>query len=339
MNKTKLDTLLIFRGLLALSVVVWHFTGFNQNIPAAVNIPGRTAVWIFFGISGYVISYGFLKERYLLNAAGLKAFYINRFLRIYPLFLLLSFLAVVSEYFSKGNFPIGFSDIPAQVLMLQFNHEYVLNGVFWTLGIEVQFYIIAPLIVMLFIDKYNKKFLFNIAVYFLLLAQIYMTYYFLGWSFDGRSLLSNLPHFFIGMIGCKFVLANKERKFNRYFLGAIILLLICFTNYLYQHSVKYYWTLGMVLIDLVIFFAILLHSQLRERVILPANIVLRVLTFLGTISYGIYGWHAYLVKYVPFLEANLLFLIAATILTAFISFKLFEKPILNLKIRESTIEH
>src|SRR4051812_42359896 len=110
MKQTKLDTLLIFRGLLALSVVVWHIGTLNENTPALINIPGRTAVWMFFGISGYVIAYGFIAKRYSLIGKDIKAFYINRFLRIYPLFLLLSLVTLVTAYCINGDILIKLSD-------------------------------------------------------------------------------------------------------------------------------------------------------------------------------------------------------------------------------------
>ena len=131
--KKQTDTLLIIRGLLAAAVVVWHIVQSNINIPAWITIPGRTAVWIFFGISGYVIAYGFLTKRYTLQIDDIKVFYQNRFLRIYPLFLLISTLTLVTAYFVSGKSPISIADIPAQLFMLQFNHEYILSGVFWTL--------------------------------------------------------------------------------------------------------------------------------------------------------------------------------------------------------------
>jgi len=34
--------------------------------------------------------------------------------------------------------------------MLKLNHDYVLNGVFWTLGIEMQYYLLAPLLALFF---------------------------------------------------------------------------------------------------------------------------------------------------------------------------------------------
>ncbi|MCW3118358.1 MAG: hypothetical protein JWM28_2440 [Chitinophagaceae bacterium] len=331
MKQKKLDTLLIIRGLLAVSVVVWHLTSTGQNIPAVFNIPGRTAVWFFFGISGYVIAYGFLTKRYHLNGVDIKAFYINRFLRIYPLFLLLSLLVIVTEHMLNHRWMIGFQEIPSQLFMLQFNHEYVLSGVFWTLGIEVQFYLIAPLLVALLLQGWRNIYSLSILLYFLMVAWVPFSFYFLNGSFDGRNLVSNLSHFFIGMIGCKLVINNKGIKINKYLLVATLLSIIFFTNYLYGYSIKFYWTLGTILIDVAIFLSILLHAELKEGTTGKRNLTINFFSFLGIISYGIYAWHPFLIKYIPFLEYNILYAIAATVFVAFLCYKLIEQPILRFK--------
>jgi peptidoglycan/LPS O-acetylase OafA/YrhL len=116
-----MDLLLVIRGLAAISVVIWHTVGFEAGYPL-VNIPGRTTVWVFFGISGYVIAYGFLHGRYLLDGPGLKHFYLNRFLRIYPLFALLSVLGWLTMWAGSGTSPIEWADLPGQLFGLQFNH-------------------------------------------------------------------------------------------------------------------------------------------------------------------------------------------------------------------------
>ncbi len=169
-----MDLLLIIRGLAAIAVVVWHASGYNQADMPLINIPGRTAVWVFFGISGYVIAYGFLRKRYALTGAGLRHFYLNRFLRIYPLFLTLSLLAWVTIWATVGTSPIGWSDLPSQLLALQFNHDYKLNGVFWTLGLEIHFYLLAPILVLpFFIKDIAKRWLMVGACYFGMLAFIW----------------------------------------------------------------------------------------------------------------------------------------------------------------------
>jgi peptidoglycan/LPS O-acetylase OafA/YrhL len=206
----KIDVLLIARGLLALSVIVWHVEGYKNEFFSFFNIPGRTAVWIFFGISGYVMAYGFLKEKYSFSMQGLKKFYINRFLRIFPLFLLISFVSLVTIYLNTGEFLLNWGNLPEQIFMIQFTHSYVLNGVFWTLGIEVQYYLIAPLLSYFLMSNFKYKLYIWIGTYLIMLAWIPASFLFFGWSLDGRNLVSNLPHFFIGMLACKYVIHNKD---------------------------------------------------------------------------------------------------------------------------------
>jgi peptidoglycan/LPS O-acetylase OafA/YrhL len=330
-NTKKLDTLLIIRGLLALSVVVWHSGMLNANTTALINIPGRTAVWMFFGISGYVISYGFYTKRYLFTKKDLKAFYLNRFLRIYPLFFLLSLIALLTEYFINGKIAMQFSDIFSQLFMLQFNHDYTLNNVFWTLGIEVQFYIIAPLLVAFIVERFQGKWLLLAAIYFLFVCYVPFAFYFFGQSFDGRNLPANLSHFFAGMLACKLVLENKPVKINRTILVVLLLGIIAVTNYFYAHNIKFYWSIGSVGIDMAIVISILLHHGLSSKTYSGKNYTVRVFTFLGLISYGVYAWHPYLTKYIPAIETNTLFVVAVTVLIASLSYQFIEKPILSLK--------
>jgi peptidoglycan/LPS O-acetylase OafA/YrhL len=50
-----LDFTLIMRGLLALSVAIWHYCGYLELPIKMIYVPGTYAVWGFFLISGYVI--------------------------------------------------------------------------------------------------------------------------------------------------------------------------------------------------------------------------------------------------------------------------------------------
>ncbi len=129
----KIDLLLIIRGFLAYAVLVWHFKGYEYPIKelAFITIPGRMAVWLFFILSGYLIGFGFSSGRYSYDQKGLLDYYRNRILRIIPLFLTVSVFAWICTE-NKPNFSFQF--IIEQILMLQWNHHYDLNGVFWTLG-------------------------------------------------------------------------------------------------------------------------------------------------------------------------------------------------------------
>lgn len=326
-----MDLLLIVRGLAALSVVVWHAGGYLGNYPTWINVPGRTAVWLFFGISGYVIAHGFVHGRYSLRFGDLRDFYANRLLRIYPVFLVLSALAWISEFLLTGNSPLGLKDIPAQLLAVQFDQNYALNGVFWTLGVEIHFYLIAPLLVALLMLRSAKE---QILIYFAMVALNIFLVKQCGWSADARNVVGNLPHFLVGMIACGVV--STFRPSNFWFGGALIGagLTIGTTNWIYHASPGGYWSVGGVLVDLAIFLLVLAHANFEHRRIHKQKMY-AALTFLGTLSYGLYAWHGYWMKYYPVLADQTLLLIAVSLFSAYVSYRLIEVPALKLKRKHS----
>jgi len=138
-----IDFLLIVRGLAAVSVIYWHLGGYlirDDYILSFLIVPGRLAVWIFFMMSGYLIGYGLIYGRYRSTLKGIATFWFNRLLRIYPIFITVSIVAIIAT-----NPIIDFNFISRELLVVQWNHDYLLNGVFWTLGLETHFYLIAPL--------------------------------------------------------------------------------------------------------------------------------------------------------------------------------------------------
>lgn len=326
-----MDLLLVIRGLAAISVVIWHTVGHDAGLPL-VNMPGRTAVWIFFGISGYVIAYGFVHRRYLLDGSGLKHFYLNRFLRIYPLFLLLSVLGWLTMWVGSGQNPLEWANVPSQFFGLQFNHAYKLNSVFWTLGLEIQFYAIAPALVMLFFIN-NARWRWGIvaACYLGLIAFNWSAVRYLGWSVDGRNLPSVLPHFFAGMAGCALVVPVKSSKARAtgYLMAALACLVA--SNWLYHRQPAWFWnTRGTVLVDAMILLFIFAHASLQPPVATASKWV-RTLLWMGTLSYGIYAWHAYLMASIDWLSTNWMALLAASITIAGVSYRWVELPALKLK--------
>jgi peptidoglycan/LPS O-acetylase OafA/YrhL len=326
-----MDLLLIIRGLAAISVVIWHTVGYHAGHPL-VNVPGRTAVWIFFGISGYVIAYGFVHKRYLLDGLGLKNFYLNRFLRIYPLFLLLSVLGWLTMWADSGQNPLEWMDVPSQFFGLQFDHSYKLNGVFWTLGLEIQFYVVAPVLVMLFlIRNVQKRWLVAAACYVGMLVFNWAAVRYMGWSVDGRNIISVLPHFFTGMAGCGLVasLTRNNAKAAGYLTAALACLVA--SNWLYHRHPAWFWnTRGTVLIDAMILLFVFAHASLQPPVAIASR-MMRTLLWMGTLSYGIYAWHAYLMSSIPWLSTNWVALLLSSVAISYVSYRGVELPALRLK--------
>ena len=332
-----MDLLLVIRGLAATLVVLWHgFGAYHVNaISPFINTPGRTAVWIFFGISGYVISYGFIHKRYVFGFESLKNFYINRFLRIYPLFFCVALLAWVTEYVLSGTNPLGLKDFPSQLLGFQFNHSYILNGVFWTLGIEVQFYLISPVLALVF-TLLNKR--LSVALGIILYLALVGLQHFLvskyGWNYDGRNIVSNSPHFFMGMIGCALVYKMKPSIFRLLPCILLSVFLLALSNYLYHKDPAIYWSSdGVFLVDALILLLIISHGSINQ--VACKNKAYLIFGFLGTLSYGIYAWHPLLMRFVDNIQEQPFYIsvviLLFTIVIATISYALIERPSLKLR--------
>lgn len=327
-----IDLLLIVRGLAAISVVVWHVEGYKATFPPMFNPPGRTAVWLFFGISGYVIAYGFIHRRYRLIPADLKDFYLNRVLRIYPLFLGLSVLGWVTMWLVTGTNPLTLRDVPAQFFALQFNQNYLLSGVFWTLGIELQFYLLAPLLMVPLLLKSRYQALLALAVYAVMVYGVRFAVERYGWSFDGRNVVSNLPHFFAGMTGCRLVRDSRFGQSTSWLALVAGCGVIGYSSWLYHRSWGQFWSVnGILLIDVVILLLIVAHAGLAEQRRAPAPPIAAAFMWLGTLSYGVYAWHAYFQGNVPWIGARLWALIVVSVCAAYVSYRFIEVPALRLK--------
>jgi peptidoglycan/LPS O-acetylase OafA/YrhL len=144
-----LDTL---RGLSALAVCWFHFSG-NSLIGAgpirASGAYGWLGVDVFFVISGFVIPLALMKERYSLS--NYRTFLLKRLTRLYPPYLAsvavgFALLGIYSIY--KGQ-PLVNPDANDLLLHLGLLNDLFgrpwINNAYWSLAIEVQFYLMVGL--------------------------------------------------------------------------------------------------------------------------------------------------------------------------------------------------
>jgi peptidoglycan/LPS O-acetylase OafA/YrhL len=177
-----LDTL---RGIAALSVCLFHFTGSvlpKLIVPQTKNLFawGWLGVEIFFVISGFIIPYVLLKSRYTLKNFG--NFIGKRFVRICPPSWIVIVLTVL-QYFiidhfihSKHNWMATLS-LPQVLHSLAYTipftkYEWV-NSIFWTLAVEFQFYLLLGLVF---------TFMYKNTINFLICAAILCSLYYLPFS-------------------------------------------------------------------------------------------------------------------------------------------------------------
>ncbi|EPL0394236.1 TPA: acyltransferase family protein [Enterobacter ludwigii] len=152
-----------YRALAVTLVTVYHIQmglgkdtfdlsyGFNLFAPLS---NGWIGVGIFFIISGYCM--GMSTAHDLANAVTINKsvrYLMKRFLRIAPAYYvsILVWFALIN-YFSITKKPTEFIDI---ITHATFIHNlipetiYTINGVYWSIGVEMQFYVLLPVIIAL----------------------------------------------------------------------------------------------------------------------------------------------------------------------------------------------
>lgn len=151
MARTRFNELDLLRFLAALMVVFYHYAfrgyagGDRMEMPypwiAPVAQYGYLGVELFFMISGFVI---------LMTASGstLRQFATSRFVRLYPAFWVCCTLTFLTILVLGGD---RFEASPGQFLvnltMLSgFVHVASIDGVYWSLFVELQFYALVMLL-------------------------------------------------------------------------------------------------------------------------------------------------------------------------------------------------
>ncbi len=171
------------RGLAILSVVLFHaYSRWNQIEPWQQNeftkqmfSNGWLGVQLFFIISGFVIFWS------LDRCSNLMHFGIKRWLRLFPAMLIASVLIYLSASFIP-NRPAGLPDLHdifpgitfvdptiwSKVFSLDFRS---LDGAFWSLYVETQFYAIAAFSYFILKDRRGVVLSFLFLLYFILVLS------------------------------------------------------------------------------------------------------------------------------------------------------------------------
>lgn len=112
---------------------------------------GWLGVYAFFVLSGFLITMLLLRERDSTGAVSLRAFYIRRSTRILPLYLLVYFVVLAQSFLAQGDLWAQMK--AATPYYLSFLNEYADIAplhMTWTLGVEWKYYLVWPLLFVLF---------------------------------------------------------------------------------------------------------------------------------------------------------------------------------------------
>ncbi|WP_309115009.1 acyltransferase [Saccharothrix sp.] len=205
------------RAVAAVIVVVSHFAG-----PKWLWVSGWVGVYIFFVLSGFLITTLLLREQSTTGRISLKAFYLRRVFRILPPYLvILGFIVVfcwLRGEFHSREFPT------ALPYYLTFFNEFLPeanptgpNNFFsgsWTLGIEEKFYLFWPaLMVVVGVAAVKRRIAVAVVALVAMVALIPFTG---GWimDFSLTTLYESTVHYAILLIGALLaILMHNERSF------------------------------------------------------------------------------------------------------------------------------
>ncbi len=276
------------RGIAALAVMLFHFiyryptpTKPKNELIAKIfgYFPiqdfylGELAVYLFFIISGFVISISALKCKTVAE------FGYRRFSRLYPVYwsavIVLSLIVLLLD----GENNLSLLQVVANLTMLQeyFRLPHV-SSVFWSLIIELHFYILVAFVIGLGLMKYRGILLviWSVTVF---LYGFYSIPNPVPWPIV-RVLLLDYGHFFVYGIAIYQLWDSNQSGADKSNQLTLFLILISIASCLIRYPV----TVNVILLSLyLLFYVAVMHSLPVFR-----N---RVLVYFGGISYALYLVH------------------------------------------------
>lgn len=306
-------------------VVLYHYSVRYGEIYHYVVDPffsfnyGLFGVHLFFIISGFVIFLTIEKTTHTID------FIVKRFSRLYPAYwfaVLLTFSSV--NIFSLPGREVSFQTALINLSMVQkWFHVRSVDGVYWTLAVELSFYFIMSFLLLTKQTK-NIEIVSIVWLATIVLLEFLQVNYAstIHWVLD-LMLLLNHGHLFIS--GIMFYKLMHENK-NNFFHYAIIVASLLTEYYLHGR-------IGLYVIA-IYFFVFLLFVKGYLKIIATKPLI-----YLGTISYSLYLIHqniGYVI--IQKLESNdLVNPVSIIIVPLFIVItlaclmqKYIEKPALNL---------
>jgi peptidoglycan/LPS O-acetylase OafA/YrhL len=270
------------RGIASIFVVLFHYSGFS-GIDLEFLQVGLTGVDLFFLISGYVI---FMTLEKVNTGAD---FVISRLSRVYPSYLVMMSITIFCIVFlGHGNFPSARSLLGNISLFQPFFNVSYIEDAYWTLTVEMQFYILMWLLFMTGRLKHIELLgiIFIILIQFYeLIARNYFPYsklYIIPRSYF--PIISYFQMFFAGIIFFK--IRNISNSWQR-----LLLILICFISsiLLYPDSGKAHFYISSELYSIMLLIYFLTFYLFANHKL--QMIAVKPLLFFGTISYCLYLIH------------------------------------------------
>jgi peptidoglycan/LPS O-acetylase OafA/YrhL len=359
-GKRHLPALDSLRGVGVILIFANHFI-----FPIPYILFGWIGLWIFFSLSGYLITDGLLKMRKLPLRDYVGRFYLKRAFRILPAFVVFFSISVALYFAFRRPHAPSLAHYWIYIVTFTFNHypgTPAAGGYWfahlWSLSLEEQFYVVWPWLVFFLPMKWLKGIVPCWIVVAPLLRLILPSFYggFAHAPTVEASLLCQADAFAIG--GCIAIFRDQLPRQSKALMWVMTVVVIAsgLVNYFagasaggsywrtlgWPHACpfNYQYVWGFSVINL--WAATLILCCLQGTA--PTFLNFPPLVFLGRISYGAYLSHmpllgVYSYYYRPInafsIRGVTIFLIwfASVILVSWLSFRFIELPFLRIKNR------
>lgn len=292
----------VLRGIAVISVVLYHL--FPQTINS-----GFLGVDIFFVISGYVVTQALVRNLSLNWRVWIVEFYARRIKRILPALyfnVILTAIAVrllippsdLSSIFkTAGAAVVGVSNIALLYARFDyFNPELAYNPFIqtWSLGVEEQFYLVFPLLLMLVYFFSNSHWIRRATIFFASISLLSLLYWvWLQYTAPVASFYSPLPRFWELLSGSLLALNSgsdsrpfdgKGWRLSRVLLASALLFMLMQPSFSISGVTLINVTVVAVTSALILFGT----GNSRARYF---SLLLAPLIWCGRLSYSLYLWH------------------------------------------------
>ena len=310
---------------------------------------GHMPVGFFFVLSGFLITYFLIQEVQKRETINLRFFYWKRIIRLWPVYFLivllsLSVMPLITNGFAEKQFDFSNGVLVALILfipnLLRIIHPNLVGGnQLWSVGVEEQFYLVWPLLIVSF-SKHILKFLLGFITLKIATQEVLGL---MSHNIDSLQPVYFLLKIFpveqmaIGGVGATWIVRRsnylKGLQSNSAFIASITLIACLFfyhENWMFRSLLE---GAGFLIIIVNIISRPSIYYVLESK----------WLKRMGDASYGIYMYHTVVIALImsllnrvelyPFDYNILLYTgsVSITFLLARGSFLYFEKPFLRLK--------
>jgi peptidoglycan/LPS O-acetylase OafA/YrhL len=275
----------------------WYLL-YPKNWLIAINLHLAFAVSVFFAVSGFILALPFARAyRDGTPRPSIRRFYLRRLVRLEPPYViscLVYFLAIVSPF--RHHDPAGYfhAFFPHLLASLVYLHSWIygqgnwINGVAWSLEVEVQFYLLVPLLANLF--RIRNRVTRRTTLLALILACSLLSQLYIEPSLNERLRLSLANYLQFPLAGFLAVDLHLDRRATlpRIVQDALAVIFAALIFFVIHWRPRLTWSLAHLLVPL---FIGALGSGRVARLL-----SFRPIMILGGMCYSIYLYHLLIIQ-------------------------------------------